>query len=837
MLEDRAPQRSAQASTPARRFGAWQHAQPRLPLLIGALVTAAFGALALRLEMRTEFEQLLPEHQPSVVELHRLQEHVSQLSHAYVVLEGGDPARLRAAGDALLPRFLALGPRFVSNAETGVQKGRAFLLARAGLFAQVAALERLRGEVELRFRRAVGRSMGADLGDDPEPPPLDGARVRGILGLESLSGSADRFPDGYYQSKDGKALVVAVRTPVVAGQQDRARATVAAVRGVLDAAERDGLTQGLRVGLAGDLVTGLYEYDAILTDLMKVGALGVALVLLVVLLFFGRLRAVVGLGIAIAAGLVWTFGLAWLLVGHLNVATGFLVSIVAGNGINFGIIWMGRYLELRRGGLPAREALLEAHDSTWSATLVVALAAGAAYSALAATDFRGFRDFAFIGGGGMILCWLATALVLPPAVVLIDRRLPLDAAVRGPLAGLRARGARFEAPFVAAVARAPRALAWAGAVALAAGAALGLWYLRSDPLEYDMRKLQSRVESSGDLYRSAGKALQVMGSGVEGAMVVLVDRPEQVAQLRAILLQRRAAAPAGDPPFQAVDALQDFVPDRQSEKIPLLLTIRARLLRARELRAIPDRDWSELLPLLPPADLRPFGLADLPEDIARPFTEKDGTRGRLVVIEQSETRSDSDLRYLLRWADSFRETRLADGSLVRGSGRAVIFADMLSAVVRDAPRALLVSGALVALWVVLSFGLRRRAFDVLATLLLGLCALFGALQLGGVRLNFLNFMALPITLGVGVDYAVNLAARAARDRDPLEALRHVGGPVALCSLTTILGYLALLESINQGVRSLGLVAVLGEVCCLLAALLVLPAALVLRARAAKRGAA
>jgi predicted RND superfamily exporter protein len=50
--------------------------------------------------------------------------------------------------------------------------------------------------------------------------------------------------------------------------------------------------------------------------------------------------------------------------------------------------------------------------------------------------------------------------------------------------------------------------------------------------------------------------------------------------------------------------------------------------------------------------------------------------------------------------------------------------------------------------------------------------------------------------------------------------------VILCSLTTSLGYLALLRSHNQAVRSLGAVAVLGEVTCLIAALLALPAALV-----------
>jgi hypothetical protein len=44
-------------------------------------------------------------------------------------------------------------------------------------------------------------------------------------------------------------------------------------------------------------------------------------------------------------------------------------------------------------------------------------------------------------------------------------------------------------------------------------------------------------------------------------------------------------------------------------------------------------------------------------------------------------------------------------------------------------------------------------------------------------------------------------------------------------MTTTLGYLALLWSMNEGVRSLGQAAVLGEISCLLAAVIVLPAGL------------
>ena len=92
-----------------------------------------------------------------------------------------------------------------------------------------------------------------------------------------------------------------------------------------------------------------------------------------------------------------------------------------------------------------------------------------------------------------------------------------------------------------------------------------------------------------------------------------------------------------------------------------------------------------------------------------------------------------------------------------------------------------------------------------------------------VRLSFINFIALPITFGIGVDYAINIYGRYRQDsqRGILAALHGAGGPVILCSLTTSLGYLALLRAHNQAVRSLGAVAVLGEITCLGAALLFL----------------
>jgi predicted RND superfamily exporter protein len=99
----------------------------------------------------------------------------------------------------------------------------------------------------------------------------------------------------------------------------------------------------------------------------------------------------------------------------------------------------------------------------------------------------------------------------------------------------------------------------------------------------------------------------------------------------------------------------------------------------------------------------------------------------------------------------------------------------------------------------------------------------------GIKINFVNFIAFPITFGIGVDYAVNVMARYLRDgaRDVTAAVRGTGGAVGLCSLTTIIGYSSLLVAKNVGLFLFGLLAVFGEVACLTTAVVLLPAVLTL----------
>jgi hypothetical protein len=116
---------------------------------------------------------------------------------------------------------------------------------------------------------------------------------------------------------------------------------------------------------------------------------------------------------------------------------------------------------------------------------------------------------------------------------------------------------------------------------------------------------------------------------------------------------------------------------------------------------------------------------------------------------------------------------------------------------------------------------------VIGSLLLGVLWLAGGMMALHVKVNFANFIAYPITFGIGVDYSVNMASRWELDGrgSMAEVVRSTGGAVTLCSLTTIIGYSSLLLAQNRALFLFGLLAVLGEVACLTTAVIVLPACL------------
>jgi hypothetical protein len=440
-------------------------------------------------------------------------------------------------------------------------------------------------------------------------------------------------------------------------------------------------------------------------------------------------------------------------------------------------------------------------------TLVASLGAGLAYGALGVTSFRGFADFALIGGVGMLVCWIASFVVLP---LMILRWAAARRRETSPLFGrvvLAAFG--FRAP--------GRVLAVAAVVMVGAGI-VAARYLGGDPYEYDMTQLRSQAADAALARRWMRVSDATFGrglAGLAGATYVAVD---DAAAVPAAVESLHALA-ARDPIVGPTASILDVVPRDQARKLALLRTLRAQIDEATEGASGAARD--ELVALRPADDLAPITAADLPPEIAATLTERDGQVGRLVAVRPGAGFDELDGHDLIAFARAVRSVKVGGGG-VTVAGGAVLFADVLEQIQRDGPKVTAAAGLLLIVMVGIVVGRNRRAFAVLAATAAGSVAMVAACAVAGLKINFLDFVALPITLGIGIDYAINVAERAA-EGDPRQALRSTGGSVLVCSLTTLVGYGSLLVSDNLAIRGFGVASAVGEITCVIAALVLVPA--------------
>jgi uncharacterized protein len=223
---------------------------------------------------------------------------------------------------------------------------------------------------------------------------------------------------------------------------------------------------------------------------------------------------------------------------------------------------------------------------------------------------------------------------------------------------------------------------------------------------------------------------------------------------------------------------------------------------------------------------RDVTLADLPPGFTTGLRERNGSIDRVVLVFPKPGHALWEGPSISRFVSELRSAAADTGARPgRVAGSLPVSADILDGIQRDGVLAsvLAFGGATAA--VVAVFRLSAVSLVVLGSLVTGVAWLLAATLVLGVRINFANFIAFPITFGIGVDYAVNVMVRYLQDgrRDIGSAIRSTGGAVGLCSVTTVIGYSSLLIAENRALFLFGLVAVLGELACLVTAVVCMPA--------------
>ena len=758
----------------------------------------------------------------------------------------------------------ACGPKVISYIEHGTKDVHKFYEDNKWLYADLKDLEDADRTLDRQI--AIKSGMVDDLGgDDPAPAPKPAATTDGgaaadagaadagalgkdgkpvnpekksALGMDEFrtrwkadASKHDDFPRGYFETDDGTLAALRIITLTTGTGEHSSDILHDRVKQIVKDQNPTSYNPEMKVGLAGDIPNAVEEKRSIISEAVWASALALVLILGGVVWYYRSPWSIFVIALPALLGVGSAYAFAMWRYGYVNTAGAFLGAIILGNGINYPIVLLSRYREFRARG---QEPEAARHNAVWNslrAELVGASVAAIAYGSLTITRSRGFSQFGTIGFVGMLFVWLWMIPLVPALITLIERaQANLPKWMREPLPRIREDDS--QGWLTGFLARFTERYRWA-ILAVATVITLVLFYkipgYVRDPWEYHFDKLGSKgTRQAGGANEWSSNADKIFGRklNIAGARI-LVDHPGQTSAVKAQIFANDAKDPEGKL-IVDITTVENLLPGDaklQAQKLAVLERIRGRLTERVLFDMDPD-ERAKLEELRPPETLAQIEGKDLPLILRRKFEEINGVIGTLMYVQFRNDIGFSNGRTVLRIAKTTDNIVLPDGTLVHTASGSTRYAELIRSMTRDAPVATGASFVAVIIVVLIATHSRRGAAAVLASLLMGVVWMVGLAAYADVRLNFLNFVALPITFGIGCEYPFNIFDRSRLlDGDVSGAVRRVGGAVMLCSFTTTVGYGSLLVADNQALESFGRLAVTGEITTLLCAILVLPALL------------
>ncbi|GAB4222786.1 MAG: hypothetical protein Kow0062_21450 [Acidobacteriota bacterium] len=753
--------------------------------------------------------------------------------HGVTGLFGEDPWSL-LEGPQASALMLYLEPEEIEQLASG--------LDRDGIRRRVArARERLRSPIGAVASRLVAE----------DPLGFVGVAIRHLGAIKGRLRIASR--DGVLMTEDGAYVMLLVRAE---GRTDDF-AFAQGVLGELENIARQALeTLGIEgtvgigpppEGAEGTLHVGLTGAPAILTDYRRILASDIrdiswgafVAVMVLFLLAFRRVTALFVAGVPLAVGVAWALGFAGVAIGEISVFTAGSVAILCGLAIDFTIHLYNRYLEEIHAGHDMATAFAAAHGETGLGILAAAATTAWAFLAAGFSRFRGLSHLGVICAVGMLLALLASLLLVPAIVAIVARLRPRADRPRG----LASFGL---GPLLTLVTRHSRLTIALGLVATAVlvGPALRVHldedFNRFRPVSSPSIRLQQElVVRTGTSLRPVlamirgddQDALLEQSARLEASFDDLVDEggplaavlgpsrivPPPSAQRRALATLRRLRAAGLDPARVERELLAAM------EAEGFRIDARARQAAAR-VRAILARDAP-----LTVAEARRGPLGPVLGDLIIP--DPRGGSNALVFAYPTPGIASRPLVDALRAAVAASGV---DAELVGGQVHGQALRPIMR---RDAVVAMALAAAGVLLILLAAF---RRVVLVALTfvpLVVGLVASVGLMAWLGIDFNLVSLSMLPLILGIGIDNGIHVVHRwlSHRTEALADVFRHTGRGIVMTSLTTMVGFGAMMFADYPGLRSSGVLAILGVGATLVTAVTLLPALLVqLRIRDEKR---
>ncbi len=679
-------------------------------------------------------------------------------------------------------------------------------------------------------------------------------QMQGYLGMPEVVAACSQHDTGYFilPGKDGEGAMGFVLVRIAESDRKTLAYGTEAIEKLRELIrEAQDHFPDLQIGLTGLPVMENDEMRLSQTAMNKASVLSFIGVVCVFVAGFGGFRHPLMAVVALLLAFGWTAGYILLSVGHLNILSISFGVILIGLGTDFSVHYISRYMQVRKTVRSPQEAIMQTAGVVGPGVLTGAFTTAVAFFMAGFAEFTGIVELGIISGGGILLCGLATVLIVPAFIQLIDGPRPMRR-VPQPVDTYAWVKPLFRFPKLTLL------VCLVGTGFLLTGLPK-VWY------DHNLLNLQPEGLESVELEK---KLLQCEGQNVWYALSIadsqeaLLQRKEefqqrypelqvaeivsmipgydarkqpyigQISKLLENLPERPPVIPLSPPDkighsLAQLQTVLENTPNAHTQRIIRNLNEVRQALRGMSVsdcyrrmqdyqNAVAGDLLSRLHILRGMANPNPPEWGDLPEPFVSQFISKGGkhlmriyTRGDLWDMDELESFVNKVRSIDPKATGAPLQTYEASLQMQKGYQSASIY-------------------AFVGIFILLLIDFRslKDTFISLIPMTMGMGQMLGILGLLGIPLNPANMIAIPLVLGIGIDDGVHITHDFRAQKGRFRMNPSTASSIVITTLTTVIGFGSLMIASHQGLQSLGRVLVIGISCCMFSSLVVLPALLV-----------
>ncbi|HKJ67691.1 MAG TPA: efflux RND transporter permease subunit, partial [bacterium] len=683
--------------------------------------------------------------------------------------------------------------------------------------------------------------------------------------------------DPYFISYDNSTLIIEAIPTFTVMDRDLVMSSTQAVQALVDGQLEE--YPDVRAGLTGSVAREHDEQTYATRSIQYTTIIAFVAIFVMLILAFRMWVAPVLAMFNLVIGLIWAMGIAYITQGQLNMVTSMMSVILLGLGIDFSIHLISSFTEWRAKGDNIHTSMEKAFMKSGKGIVTGALTTACAFLTLIVSKSQGMESMGIVTGSGLIAILLATMFFLPvllvfraryrdkkqakkPAGTFVERDISLHALGRmGEWLGRR---------YVFSI----------GASILLTG--FMVWaatqikydqnYMNMEPegltsialMDTIKEKFDLSMEYAISLAQSVEESRQLAEEYRDMTLVAMTDdislylpspeeQQERIPHINGIRQQMSIApirqAVRSDEYGTLISEIerlemnimeiqdmaflggQDKVDKKCGEIVGFpnqpnshnIMTELLAILKSDEsavLRGFTglQRNFSPYFKqtVLNMASTEPVHLEDLPAPVLDRYSNR--TRDKFLITIYPQGNLYEDARLLTRFVDEL------DRINPQTTGGPPLGVAMLRIFARDGRNAVLLTLLIVFLLLWADFRKARRALIAMVPLALGAVWMVGLMYLTGMNFTFMNFLAVPLIIGIGIDDGVHIMHRWLNEgRTNLQVVfASTGKAILLTSLTTMLAFGSMHFSVFPAWAWFGEGLFLGVGACFITSVLVLP---------------